>query len=177
MRLRIISGIHGARTIDSPPGNRTQPMGEKIRGALFNVLGDIKNLSVLDAYSGSGAVAIEAYSRGAAPVYAVDVDKKAVDTIKANMQKLNINDNFFVSQLNITTWLQAQDSTFDVIICDPPYDQVQTTTMQIFANFLAVNGTLVISWPAHTELPQMSELKVHSVKRYGNAQLAFYKSS
>lgn len=61
--MRIISGIYGGRTIQSPSGHKTHPMSEKMRGAIFNALGDIKGLSFLDAYGGSGAVALEAISR------------------------------------------------------------------------------------------------------------------
>ena len=70
--MRIISGVLGGRVFKAPNGNKTHPMSEKIRGAMFNSLGDISGLTVLDAFSGSGAVAIEAFSRGAEHVVAVD---------------------------------------------------------------------------------------------------------
>lgn len=65
MKLRVISGSLGGRLINSPPGNKTHPMSEKMRGAIFNILGNIEGLDVLDAYSGSGAIALEAISRKA----------------------------------------------------------------------------------------------------------------
>jgi 16S rRNA (guanine966-N2)-methyltransferase len=75
--MRVIAGFLGGRNFDSPGGHRTHPMSDKVRGAVFGVLGDIKGLSVLDAFAGSGALSIEAVSRGAKYAVAIDVDKRA----------------------------------------------------------------------------------------------------
>ena len=72
--MRIIAGYLGGRQFNSPRSNRTHPMSDKARGGLFNALGDISGLTVLDAFAGSGALSFEAISRGAESVIAVDID-------------------------------------------------------------------------------------------------------
>jgi 16S rRNA (guanine966-N2)-methyltransferase len=83
--MRIIAGRLGGRHFASPQGRRTHPMSDKMRGALFNALGDIDGLSVLDAFAGSGALAFEAVSRGAGHAVAIDVDKSAQRAIAENI--------------------------------------------------------------------------------------------
>ena len=84
--MRVVSGSLGGRLFDSPRTHRTHPMSEKARGALFNTLGDIHGLRILDAYAGSGAITIEAESRGAQHVTAIDIDVEAIRTIASNVQ-------------------------------------------------------------------------------------------
>ena len=90
--MRIISGTLKGHTFDSPKGFQTHPMGDKIRTALFNTLGDIKGLTVLDAFSGSGALSFEALSRGAESAVALELDKEAYKVIRANAEKLAVGD-------------------------------------------------------------------------------------
>src|ERR1019366_3014872 len=87
--MRIIAGKFGGRVIESPKARRTHPMSEKARGGLFNMLGELDGLSVLDAFAGSGALSLEAVSRGAKHVTAIDIDKKAQVAIKKNIQTLD----------------------------------------------------------------------------------------
>ncbi|MCA9328933.1 RsmD family RNA methyltransferase, partial [Candidatus Saccharibacteria bacterium] len=75
--MRVIAGEFKSRILKDPTGNRTHPMAEKVRGALFNSLGDITGLDVLDAFAGTGAVGIEALSRGAKRVWSVELDNDA----------------------------------------------------------------------------------------------------
>lgn len=96
--MRVVAGRLGGRIFDSPRTHRTHPMSEKARGAIFNVLGDIAGLSVLDAYSGSGALAIEAVSRGAKSVLAIEVDVEAVKTIARNIENLQLGDRIKCSK-------------------------------------------------------------------------------
>jgi 16S rRNA (guanine(966)-N(2))-methyltransferase RsmD len=77
--MRIIAGTLGGRTFESPHGRRTHPMSDKVRGSLFNTLGDIDGLTILDAFAGSGALAFEAISRGAEHVLAIEIDNRAQD--------------------------------------------------------------------------------------------------
>src|ERR1039458_7477259 len=90
--MRVIAGFLGGRNFDSPGGHRTHPMSDKVRGAIFGVLGDIKGLTVLDAFAGSGALAIEAISRGAKRAVAIEVDKGAHTVITENIKALGIED-------------------------------------------------------------------------------------
>src|SRR4051812_43097697 len=89
--MRIIAGTMGGRTFSSPHGHRTHPMSDKMRGALFNTLGDIGGLTILDAFAGSGALSFEAVSRGARHATAIDSDRSAQQTITENIRSLSLN--------------------------------------------------------------------------------------
>src|SRR5688500_6254990 len=102
--MRIITGYLGGRNFNSPRGHRTHPMSDKARGALFNALGDIEGLTVLDAFAGSGALSFEAISRGAVSATAIDIDKAAYEAIQANVESLGLEDKVTVLRKNIGGW-------------------------------------------------------------------------
>lgn len=172
--MRLIAGIYGGRIIQSPPGHKTHPMSEKMRGAIFNALGDITGLSLLDAYSGSGAVALEAYSRGAKNIISVDSDKKAIQTIKLNAEALQAN--IKVTQANISSWVDNNlRSRFDIVVADPPYDKINPTQLQKLTSVVKDGGVIIFSLPPTYKLPQLDNFQLISVKEYGNSSLAFYR--
>src|ERR1700753_2518913 len=93
--MRIVAGSLGGRSIDAP-ATLTRPMSQKVRAALFNILGDVTAKTVLDLYAGSGGEAIEALSRGAASAVFVEANPKAAKVIKENLTALNLNATVFV---------------------------------------------------------------------------------
>src|SRR3954471_4420017 len=99
--MRIIAGNLKGREFKSPHGHRTHPMSDKMRGALFNVLGDIEGLTFLDAYAGSGALAFEAISRGAKDVVAVDKESAAQKTMSANVKDLKLDKKVKLVKANV----------------------------------------------------------------------------
>lgn len=175
--MRIISGHLGGRQFDAPHGHHTHPMSERIRGAVFNVLGDVEGLTVLDAFAGSGAVAFEAISRGAIHALLIDNDTEAVNTITKNVGLLGIDEKVQVIQGNINGWSSNYTDTFDLVFCDPPYDAVPSTLIQKLSKHVAPAGTLVLSWPSFVDLPNLEHMENRSQKKYGNATLAFYKKT
>lgn len=176
MKIKIISGLYRGRFIEAPSGHKTHPMSEKMRGAIFNMLGDITNLSFLDAYSGSGAIAIEAASRQAGPIVAVEKDRHAYEVIRRNCDRLAIT-SMKVSRANIISWLKNNPSIkFDIIVCDPPYDNIRKNSLITIASHLAPNGVLILSVP-----PTSADITIHgmhllSAKTYGDAALLVYKA-
>src|SRR5665213_172068 len=100
--MRIIAGSLGGRSFTSPRSNRTHPMSDKARGGLFNALGDIDDLTILDAFAGSGALSFEAISRGAASAVAVDIDKNAYQSIQENIVSLNLKDKVKAIRANVS---------------------------------------------------------------------------
>src|ERR1035437_1617288 len=124
--MRIIAGRLGGRNFDSPHGHRTHPMSDKARGGLFNALGDIDDLTLLDAFAGSGALSLEAISRGVSHATAIDIDKKAQEIIKKNAKELGVLDQVKVIRANASGWSDNnQDAMFDIVISAPPYDDLQ----------------------------------------------------
>lgn len=174
--MRVIAGWLGGRTFDSPRTRRTHPMSDKIRGALFGVLGDIKGLDVLDAFAGSGALAIEAISRGAASAVAIEVDKTAHAIIKTNLKSLDIEDRVKAVRAFAGAWsTRNQVQLFDIIFADPPYDDVPYRDLKNLPRHLKSNGTLVLSWPGKAEPLKFENLKAVQIKNYGDSQLVFYR--
>jgi 16S rRNA (guanine966-N2)-methyltransferase len=174
--MRVIAGSLGGRTFDSPGTNRTHPMSDKIRGALFNTLGDIEGLSVLDAFSGSGALSIESISRGASQATAIENDKLAQRTILANVATLGLGSQIVVIGTSASTWLTANvDAQFDVVLLDPPYDNLQPDLIQCLASTVKPEGLLVLSWPGSMALPDFTGFERVVERSYGDAQLAYYR--
>ncbi len=178
MKLRIIAGDMKGRQFDSPRGNVTHPMSEKIRGAVFNILGDIEGLSVFDAFGGSGAVSFEALSRGAKSALIIDIDKTAMNTIKKNAQTLGVEDKVTAVQANIKGWSNNNtDKHFDIVVCDPPYDAVLEGLIQKLSRHVEYGGSLVLSWPSSEPVPDLEGMEMLRHKTYGNATLVFYRKT
>jgi 16S rRNA (guanine966-N2)-methyltransferase len=175
--MRIIGGYLSGRNFEAVPGHRTHPMSEKVRGAIFNVLGDIEGLEVLDAYSGTGALSFEALSRGASHATALDSSLDAVKTIKQNVQSLDLQEKMSVSRIFVKAWSRRnQATTFDIVLLDPPYIAVEPKELLALSRHLKKGGILVLSLP-----PKMgfrygqSRQELLSHKQYGDAEVYFYR--
>lgn len=151
-------------------------MSEKTRGAIFGALGDIKGLTVLDAFAGSGALAIEAISRGAATALAIEFDPAAHAVIKSNAEKLGIDDRLTATRAYAGAWsTRHQNTLFDVVLLDPPFDNIPYRDLKRLPRHVAANGTLVLSWPGNVREPSFDDFKVVSHKGHGDSQLIFYQ--
>ncbi len=172
--MRIIAGEFKSRILKDPKGNRTHPMSEKIRGALFNSLGDISGLTVLDAFAGTGAVGIEALSRGASHVNAVEIDADSFETLKENRDLITNDERMEIHRANVKTWVKNRQDYYDLVIADPPYDAVGMNAIDACAHYVVDGGLMVLSLPPaeHIELKKMKKI---DEKRYGNAKLVFYR--
>lgn len=174
--MRVISGRLGGRTFESPHSKRTHPMSDKVRGALFNVLGDISGLTVLDAFAGSGALSFEAISRGAKSVVALDIDKAAYKTIVDNMNSLGLSNQLTVHRKNARSWARSdQAGQYDVVLADPPYNDIRPDILQRLVDLLKPGGTYVMSWPGKEAVRQFDGLSLLSNNPHGDAQLVFYR--
>jgi len=176
--MRVIAGWLGGRVFDSPHGHRTHPMSEKMRGAIFGTLGDIKGLTVLDAFAGSGALSIEAISRGAKSALTIEVDKGAHAVIVANLELFDLTERVKAVRAFAGAWsARHQTEQFDLVLLDPPYDTIPYRDLKRLPRHLAPEGTLVLSWPGKMELLQFEGLSPVLTKNYGDGQLIFYHHS
>ncbi len=172
--MRIISGTLGGRNFDSPKGHRTHPMSDKARGALFSTLGDLEGLRVLDAFGGSGALSFEAVSRGATAVICIESDRAAQRAIAQNIKSLGLRDQVQLIAATTNAWLSTNpDALFDIVLCDPPYDDLQLFLLQKLAERVRPGGLLVLSWPGKQEPPELGTLRQIKCKNYGDISLAF----
>ncbi len=174
--MRIISGKFKGQTFDTPNGHKTHPMSEKIRGALFNILGDIEGLSILDIFGGSGGISLEAASRGASKITIVENDRIAQRTIQHNIARFGLEDNITLISANASSWMNKNpNEKFDIVIADPPYDKLQYDLVERLYTLLNDHGLLILSWPTKDNQIRINNLKLLDRKDYGDAQLIFYR--
>jgi 16S rRNA (guanine966-N2)-methyltransferase len=114
--MRVVAGAFKGRTLHAPRGRAVRPTSDKVRGAIFNVLGDIEGLRVLDLFAGTGALGIEALSRGAADVAFVDTEPAPA---QRNLDAIGIEAR--VHRRDVLQWLEQSDARFDLVFADPPY--------------------------------------------------------
>lgn len=173
--MRVVAGALGGRNFEAPRGHRTHPMSDKVRGALFNMLGDVSGLSVADLYAGSGAIAIEAVSRGAAEVTSIEADKTAYTTITKNIETLGLGDQIKPHKMYVHSWLNRTNDSFDIVIADPPYDDLQYKTLDKLHEVVKPGGILVYSLPPTARLLLPDTCVELNNKNYGDATLVFYR--
>ena len=178
MRVRLISGKYGGRVIDSPDTGKTHPMGERIRNALFNSIADlIDDAEVLDAFAGSGAVGFEALSRGSSYVTFLEKDRTAQKVISANIKLLGCGGRVRLVSSPVASWsANNQDKLFDLIFADPPYHDIQLSTVERLFSHLKPGGTMILSHPGRGEaLSGTKGIVVVDNRSYGNACLTFFR--
>lgn len=176
-QVRLIAGQYGGRVIASPATKRTHPMGERIRGALFNIIGtNIEDAVVLDAFAGTGALGFEALSRGARHVTFIERDRVAQKVLAENAQKLHVNEKVKVITTSVANWMETNSQQrFDLIFCDPPYHNPQFSTVARLFGYLNPNGLMVLSHSGRSETPTANGVVVVDNRSYGDAVLTFYR--
>ena len=159
---RIIGGSAGGRRLKVPPGERTRPTSDRVREALFSALesalGSLHGRSFLDLYSGSGAIALEAASRGAGPVIAVESDRRAAAVVADNVATTGLGVRVVTSPVERFA-ARAADVAYDVVIADPPYPLANDDLVAVLASlttngWLAAGATLVVERSARTPEPE-----------------------
>jgi 16S rRNA (guanine966-N2)-methyltransferase len=173
--MRIIAGSRKGHTIVAPAGVGTRPTSDRVRENVFNILGPVDGATVLDLYAGSGAMGLEALSRGATQVVFVDDDRDAVRAIERNLDKLRLRAT--VLQRDAIAALAAERRKYDLIFVDPPYDMVSDIEPQLARYLPAVlgdDGVVVFETDArvHPELP----LAERTSRKYGQTRVTVYET-
>ncbi len=153
MGLKVIAGSARGRPLRTPRGLATRPTSGRARQALFDMLGDLSGLAVLDLYAGSGALGIEALSRGARSAVFVESERAALVCIRHNLSELGLEDRARVLPLRVQTAQKALGGArFDLILCDPPWAELEATWRElerwIIEICLEPSGRLVVEHPA-----------------------------
>jgi 16S rRNA (guanine966-N2)-methyltransferase len=124
--MRVIAGRFRSRVLDAPVGMATRPTSDRLRETLFNVLASrMESARVLDLYAGSGAVGLEAVSRGAREVVMVERDEAALKVLRANVARLGVAAECRIHALSVSAWLKrgrTKAARFNVVFLDPPYE-------------------------------------------------------
>lgn len=177
MNLRIISGIYGGRKLDAPDNSRTHPMSERVRNALFNSIGsEVRGARVLDAFAGTGALGLEALSRGAKHATFIEKDRVAQKVLASNVATLGVENTTDIIRTTVNSWLEKDKSEkYDLLLVDPPYHDTQFSTVAKLFGLLKPEGLMVLSHPGRGEEPTKPGVVVVDNRSYGNAFLTFYR--
>jgi 16S rRNA (guanine966-N2)-methyltransferase len=174
--MRIIAGTHRGRRIAAPKGAHTRPTGDRVREALFDLVGPVDGASVLDLYAGSGALGLEALSRGAARCVFAETDPAACRVIRRNLEQLGLEG--VVAQRDAGAFLRgevAAGARHDLILVDPPYERweaLEPELAPLLAAAVAPSGIVVVETGATVE-PTLS-LDPMTSRRYGSARLTLF---
>ena len=179
--MRIIGGEARSRLIDAPRGMDTRPTQDKVRESLFNILQwQVQDRTVLDMFAGSGALGLEALSRGAKFAVFVDSARQAAAIVQANADKLGFHDRAKVLQADwraaVTRLASQGEHGFDLIFMDPPYKMENTGDMcrhLLECGVLAPRAMFVIehAWDAPPKLPE--QFCLTDIRRYGSTSITF----
>ncbi len=159
--MRVLSGSLYNRPFEQPKTRTVRPLSDKVRAAIFDVIGPVGELAVLDAYAGSGAAGFEALSRGALLVDAIEANARVAKTIQANAKALGLDWGYVLYQMTVETWLASPaqvpaQSRYGLIIADPPYAQLDADVIERLAAFLNPEGVLVVSHSSKLSPPSLT---------------------
>jgi 16S rRNA (guanine966-N2)-methyltransferase len=176
--VRIIAGSNKGARIFAPKGHDTRPTSDRAREAAFNLVGPVNGATVLDLFAGSGAMGLEALSRGAAHATFVESDREACRTINRNLDKLGLEGATVLCQDALTALrADARGGTrYDLVLVDPPYrrfSSLQNALIQHLPEILAPNGLLLVETAAAEE-PDLP-LAQRTSRRYGAARLTLFE--
>jgi 16S rRNA (guanine966-N2)-methyltransferase len=172
--VRIIGGERRGARISAPKGRETRPTGDRVREAAFNLIGPIDGATVLDLFAGSGAMGLEALSRGAVSAVFVESDRDACRTIERNLDKLRLAGGTVLCRDALQV-LASAPRTYDLVVCDPPYGYADHERLAGYlARALARDGLLVYETETKTQ-PAIAGLDVRTSRTYGSARLTLFE--
>ncbi len=172
--MRIIAGTHRGHRIAAPKGRDTRPTSDRVRENAFNLIGPVDDADVLDLFAGSGAMGLEALSRGAARATFVESDRDAARVINANLDKLRLHGT--VLQMDVVRALQQERLRYDLVLCDPPYDFDRGRLAPHLAKLLTGDGLLVWESASRDDSPEVPGLRARTTRAYGSARLTLFEA-
>lgn len=176
--MRVIAGNYRSRPLKAPEGLNTRPTLDRVKEAMFNIISyHIENATVLDLFSGSGALGIEALSRGAKKVYFNDCNQEAYQVIKDNLNGLKINNGFELTKLDYLERIDSLNDKLDIVLLDPPYkDKIYEDIINRLEEkqLLSKNAIIIVEaeLSVSINLDNTYTIKEH---KYGNKKLIVIK--
>jgi len=173
--MRIVAGEYRGRRLKAPAGTATRPTADRVREAVFNILGDVEGLIVLDLFAGSGALGIEALSRGAGATTFVDRDDRALAAVRANLEAFGAVARIVRS--DAVAFLQrGEGAMYDLVFLDPPYDSAPELGRRL-SELLpdAVAEEAVIVTESDKRAPLELGLPLHDERTYGDTRIAIHR--
>ena len=182
--MRITGGSFRSRTLRAPRGRETRPTSDRVREALFGILSSedaVKGARVLDLYAGTGALALEALSRGAAEATLVESSRDALDVIRHNTRTLEVGALARVIAGDVRTAVRRLRGPYDLVLVDPPWSLVDdgeapaAIAALVAQGSLAERALLVLEHASRSSAPSIAGLAARSTRRYGDTSLTFYQ--
>jgi 16S rRNA (guanine966-N2)-methyltransferase len=175
--MRVIAGEYRGRRLKVPPGVRTRPTADRVREALFSILGDVEDLRVADLFAGSGALGIESLSRGARDATFVEHDHGAVGILNFNLAALGIVEGAEVFEWDALRWLETVGGSFefDLLFLDPPYSsapRLGKPLTELLPGVLSPTATIVTE--SDKRDPLVLDLPLDDERVYGDTRIAFH---
>jgi 16S rRNA (guanine966-N2)-methyltransferase len=175
--VRIVAGSFKGRRLHAPPGRDTRPTADRVREALFSILGQLDGERVLDLFAGSGALGLEALSRGAGEAVFVDSDSRAINAISRNLEAVGVR--AAVHRRDALAYLRAaSDGPFDLVFLDPPYSsasELAGSLSEALPAVLSKNARIVSESdkrnPLELTLPLVDE------RVYGDTRIAIHRAA
>jgi 16S rRNA (guanine966-N2)-methyltransferase len=178
--VRVIAGTRKGHKLAAPRGHDTRPTSDRVRENIFNLVGPVDDAKVLDLFAGSGALGIEALSRGAASAVFIENDADAVRTIERNLDRLRLTGARVVrGDVLRTIALEATaGAKYDLVLVDPPYGmltEIQPRLARHLPPLLTADGLIVVETDTRTE-PELP-LPVRTSRKYGQTRVTLFEAS
>jgi 16S rRNA (guanine966-N2)-methyltransferase len=175
--MRVIAGSARGMPLTAPRDRATRPITDRVKETLFAILGErVPNARVLDLYAGSGAIGIEALSRGAASADFVERGRQGVDAIRSNLAATRLTDGSAVHAVPVERFLASADQAerWDLVVLDPPYEErAIVAPLRAVVAHLAPGATVVVKAFWRTEVPAIDGLTAVRQRRFGETMLTF----
>ena len=174
--MRVVAGEFKGRRLVAPRGSRTRPTADRVREALFSMLGDVSGARVLDLYAGSGALGIEALSRGAESAVFVERDRAALTALGRNLEATGARGE--VRRQDVSRFLARPEGTFDLVFCDPPYDGAPAIAEALAEALPAIAAEEArIVTESDKRNPLLLPLPLAVERSYGDTRIAIHSAS
>lgn len=174
--MRIVGGKYKGRVLTAFDGNKIRPTSDMARESLFNILqSKIYGAEFLDLFSGTGAIGIEALSRGAKNVIFNDFSRESVAVLKKNLEKLKVEEDYVVKNMDAITFLESCNKTFDIIYIDPPYKSDLGVRSLNVVGSVCTERTLVIFEDEKPFDGTVTGFVITDRRKYGRVHLTMFK--
>jgi 16S rRNA (guanine966-N2)-methyltransferase len=174
--MRVVAGSHKGRTLHGPDTPDTRPVTDRVREAVFSSLGAfVEGARVADLYAGAGSFGIEALSRGAETAVFVERGRRALDSLRRNLDELGLEGEIVAS--DVAGWLRKQGHRFDLVFCDPPWSVPSSEladVLEILASSLDPEALVVVTRRADDGVPHPLGYLIDDERRHGDTRIIRY---
>jgi 16S rRNA (guanine966-N2)-methyltransferase len=176
--MRVIAGSAGGIPLIAPRGSGTRPITDRVKETLFGILGErVPDARVLDLYAGSGAIGIEALSRGAEHADFVEHSRAALAALRTNLERTKLGGGAAVHEADVERFLAGAQDRWDLVVLDPPYEaRAIVAPLRALVAHLAPGASVVIKHFWRAEAPAVAGLAVTRQRRFGETMLTFLEA-